>query len=114
MDVGKAIPNVGDAKGKICTWLSTAPKGGITLAILPKGQADGIVANYKQLPGGRLVEGVGLGAAALFVTGQKAPLPNSHGQVFVNFGDWGLSVDVSGPAVTVEAAAQLAAVAASH
>ena len=48
-------------------------------------------------------------AAALHVTGQKAPLPNSHAQVLVDFGGWGLSVDVSGPAVTVDEAAALAA-----
>ena len=51
----------------------------------------------------------GFQAAALYVTGQKAPLPNSHAQVLVDFGGWGLSVDVSGPAVTVDETAALAA-----
>ncbi len=112
LSVGSAIPNVGDAKGKICTWLSKAPVGGITLAIVTQGEVDSIVTGYKALPGGQLVTGVGVKAAALYLAG-KAPLP-THAQVFVDFGGWGLSVDVSGPTVTVDAAAQLAAAAVSH
>ena len=111
LDVGAAIPNTGDAKGKICTWQSKTPGGGTTLAILTKTDVDGIVASYAKLPGGRLVDGVGVKAAALFLTGQKSPLPKSHGQIFVDFGDWGLSVDVSGPAVTIDEAAALAVLA---
>ena len=38
----------------------------------------------------------------------------THAHVLVDLGGWGLSVDVSGPAVTVDAAAQLAAAAVSH
>ena len=111
LSVGAAIPNTGDAKGKICTWQSKTPTGGVTLAILTQASVDGVVGSYAKLPGGRLVTGVGVKAAALFVTGQKSPLPNSHGQIFVDFGDWGLSVDVSGPTVTVDEAAALAVLA---
>lgn len=107
LNVGKAIPSVG-AGNDICTWLSKAPGGGITLAILDNTDFAGMLANYQKLPGGRLVPGLGVHAAALFVTGQKAPLANSHAQVFVDFGGWALSVDVSGPTVTVEEAAALA------
>jgi hypothetical protein len=107
LDVGKAIPSGGDT----CTWLSKAPVGGITLAILTQQEVDGLVANYAALPGGRLVPGLGVKAGALFIDGQEAPLPKSHAQVFVDYGGWALSVDVSGPAVTVDAAAALAAAA---
>ena len=69
------------------------------------------LASYQKLPGGQLVPGLGVNAVALFVTGQKAPLPASHAQVFVDYGGWVLSVDVSGPAVTVGEAAALAAAA---
>ncbi|HEX7471608.1 MAG TPA: hypothetical protein VF323_00885 [Candidatus Limnocylindrales bacterium] len=110
LDVGKSS-NGGSATSTICTWLSKSPAGGITLGILTKAEVDGVIAGFKSLPGGRLVPGLGLGAAALFVTNQKSPLPKSHGQVFVDYGDWGLSVDVSGPAVTVEEAAALAVLA---
>lgn len=112
LNVGKAIPSVG-AGNDICTWLSKAPAGGITLAIVNGPDFAGMLANYQKLPGGRLVPGLGVHALALFVTGQKAPLPNSHAQVFVDYGGWALSVDVSGPTVTVEEAAALA-VAAVH
>ena len=108
LDVGAAIPNTGDAKGKICTWLSKTPAGGLTLGILDKGVANGLIANNAKLPGGRLVPGLGLGAAALFLGGQKAPLPKSHAHLFVDFGDWGLSVDISGATMTVEQAAAIA------
>lgn len=107
LSVGKAVPSVG-AGNDICTWLSKAPAGGITLAIVDGGDFAGMLANYQKLPGGRLVPGLGVHAVALFVTGQKAPLPNSHAQVFVDYGGWALSVDVSGPTVTVEEAAALA------
>ena len=110
LDVGKSS-NGGSATSTICTWLSKSPAGGITLGILTKAEVGGLIAGYKSLPGGRLVPGLGLGAAALFVTNQKSPLPKSHGQVFVDYGDWGLSVDVSGPSVTVDEAAALAVLA---
>ena len=110
LNVGKSS-NGGSATSTICTWLSKSPAGGITLATLTKAEVDGVIAGFKSLPGGRLVPGLGLGAAALFVTDQKSPLPKSHGQVFVDYGDWGLSVDVSGPTVTVDEAAALAVLA---
>jgi len=106
LSVGTAIPNVGDAKGRICTWLSKTPVGGTTLAIISPAEVGAVVAGYQKLPGGQLVPGLGVKAAALFLA--KAPLP-PHAQVFVDFGGWGLSVDASGPAITVDAAAQLAA-----
>jgi hypothetical protein len=108
LDVGAAIPNTGDAKGKICTWLSKAPAGGLTLSLLDKGVANGLIPNYAKLPGGRLVPGLGLGAAASFLGGQKSPLPKTHANLFVDFGDWGLSVDISGATMTVDLAAALA------
>ena len=108
LDVGAAFLNTGNGKGKICTWLSKSPKGGLTLAQLDKGEANGLISNYAKLPGGQLVPGLGLGAAALFLGGQKAPLPKSHAHLFVDFGDWGLSVDISGAAMTVDLAAALA------
>lgn len=114
LSVGAAIPNTGDAKGKICTWLSTTPQGGITLAIVTQQEVDTLLAHYAALPGGQLVTGLGVKAGALFLTGQKAPLPKSHAQVFVDFGGWALSVDVSGPAVTVAEAAALATAAVTH
>lgn len=114
LSVGAAIPNTGDAKGRICTWLSTAPAGGITLAIVTAAQVDGLVANYLSLPGAQLVSGLGVKAGAVFLTDQKAPLPKSHANLFVDYGGWGLSVDVSGPAVTVDEAAALAAAVVLH
>jgi hypothetical protein len=110
LDVGAAIPNTGDAKGKICTWLSKAPAGGLTVGLLDKGVANGLIPNYAKLPGGRLVPGLGLGAAASFLGGQKSPLPTTHANLFVDFGDWGLSVDISGAAMSVDLAAALAVV----
>ena len=109
--VGAALPGVGPKKDELCTWLSKAPAGGITLDIMAEQDFAGFAANYQKLPGGRLVPGLGVKAVAVFVTGQKAPLPASHAQVFVDYGDWVLSVDVSGPTVTVGGAEALAAAA---
>jgi hypothetical protein len=114
LSVGKALGNTGDAKAKTCTWVSMAPEGGITLAVLTQKEVDSFLAHYAALPGGRLVPGLGVKAGALFVTGQAAPLAKSHAQVFVDFGGWALSVDVSGPAVTVDEAAALAVAAVTH
>jgi hypothetical protein len=109
LNVGSAIPNVGDAKGKICTWISKTPAGGITLAIVTVQQVDTIVAHYPSLPGGQLVPGLGVKAAALGTTGNAAPLPKNHVNLMVDYGAWGLSVDVSGPAVTLAEASAIAA-----
>lgn len=114
LSVGKALGNTGDAKSTTCTWLSTAPQGGITLATLTQQEVDALLAHYAALPGGQLVTGLGVKAGGLFLTGQKAPLAKSHAQVFVDYGGWALSVDVSGPAVTVAEAAALATAAVTH
>ena len=108
LNVGTAIPSGGDTNGAICTWLSKAPAGGLTLTTFDEPGFAAMVTNYNQLPGGRLVPGLGVNAVAVFATGQKAPLPNSHAHLFVDYGGWVLSVDVSGPTVTVDEAAALA------
>ncbi len=111
LSVGKPILMTGGANnGKACTWLSTAPRGGVTVSILfSAAQIDGMVANYQKVPGGQLVSGLGVKAMALGLTGQTAPLPKSHFQVLVDYGSWGLSVDASGPDVTVGGVSALAA-----
>ena len=111
LDVGPAIPNTGDAKGKICTWISKTPGGGLTLAIVTVAQVGAIVDHYSALPGGQLVPGIGLRAASVSATGQAAPLPKNHYNLMVDYGGWGLSVDISGPAVTLAEAEAIAAAA---
>ena len=108
LNVGTAIPSGGDTKGAVCTWVSKTPAGGISLTTLDDTEFAAMLTNYDKLPGGRLVPGLGLHAVASFATGQKAPLPNSHAHLFVDYGGWVLSVDVSGPTVTVDEAAALA------
>jgi hypothetical protein len=107
LSVGKAIPSGAD----LCTWLSKTPAGGITVTVVTEQEFTGFRTGYQSLPGGQLVPGLGVDAVAIFVTGQKAPLPNSHAHLFVDYGGWVLSVDVSGPTVTVGEAAALAAAA---
>lgn len=106
LSVGKPIPS----GGVICTWISTAPRGGFEVSIiLSVAQIDAMVANYKQIPGGQLVSGLGVKAMATGRTGLAAPLPKSHFNVVVDYGGWGMSVDASGPDVTVAEVSALAA-----
>jgi hypothetical protein len=108
------MPNTGDAIGKICTWVSKTPAGGITLAIVTVQQVDTIVAHYSTLPGGQLVSGLGVKAASVSTTGMAAPLPKNHYNLMVDFGGWGLSVDISGPAVTLTEAEAIATAVVTH
>ena len=110
LSVGPAIPNTGDAKGKICTWISKTPGGGLTLAIVTPAEVGAIVDHYSALPGGQLVPGLGVRAAAVSATGQAAPLPKNHFHLLVDYGGWGLSVDISGSVTLAEAEAIAAAV----
>jgi hypothetical protein len=110
LDVGPAIPNTGDAKGKICTWVSKTPGGGLTLGIVTPAEVGAIADHYSSLPGGQLVPGLGVRAVAVSATGQAAPLPKNHYHLLVDYGSWGLSVDISGSVTLGEAEAIAAAV----
>jgi hypothetical protein len=110
LNVGSAIPS----GGTICTWVSKTPAGGIELAIVTVQEVGTIVDHYSALPGGQLVPGLGVKAASVSTTGMAAPLPKNHYNLMVDFGGWGLSVDISGPAVTLAEAEALAAAVVSH
>ena len=114
LNVGPAIANNGDAKGKICTWISKTPEGGITLAIVTVKEVGAIVDHYGALPGGQLVPGLGVRAASVSSTGMAAPLPKNHYNLMVDYGGWGLSVDISGPAVTLAEAEAIATAVVIH
>ena len=108
-NVGRAILSTGAPRGDVCTWLSKTPLGGLTLATVTPEEVGAIVDHYSALPGGQLVPGLGVRAVSVSATGRAAPLPKNHYNLMVDYGGWGLSVDISGNAVTLAEAEAIAA-----
>lgn len=95
--------------GHVCTWLSTSPKGGATIGWLEPGSTSLVGVNSSVVPAGMTrVNGLGLAALGRVQTGLPAPLAPTQAFLIVALPQGGLTVHLSGPAVTLDEAVTLA------
>jgi hypothetical protein len=91
--------------GHVCTWVSKSPAGGATLGWVAPGDPALAAA---AAPGGSTIAGLGVTNSGRVQTGIPAPLPPSQALLIIDLGHGGMTVHVSGPAVTLDEAATLA------
>jgi len=93
--------------GTVCTWISTSPTGGLTVGRLPEAQGASAIAAAKA-KGETSITGLGSAAVGLVQTGLPAPLAPTQAFVMVDLGTALVTIHMSGPAVTMALATQVA------
>lgn len=91
--------------GHVCTWISKSPVGGATVGWIAPGSPQLAAA---AAPSGSSIAGLGVKNAGRVQTGLPAPLAPSQAFLIIDLGHGGMTVHVSGPAVTLDEAATLA------
>ncbi len=93
----------------VCTWISSNPTGGATIGWLAPGSAILAGLSGSTVPAGAtVVSGLGLRALGRTQTGMPAPAAPTSALLVVMLPQGGMTVHVSGPAVTLDEAAALA------
>jgi hypothetical protein len=89
--------------GHECVWYTSAAAGGATVGW----QAEGSNTMVQSFPGTTEPAGLGNRAVARAQSGMAAPAPPSQVLLIVDFGTIGLSIHISGPAVTLAEAVKI-------
>ena len=93
----------------VCTWISSNPTGGATIGWLAPGNALLAGVSGSTVPAGATaVSGLGLWALGRTQTGLPAPAAPTSASLLIALPQGGMTVHVSGPAVTLDEAVTLA------
>ena len=91
--------------GHVCTWISKSPVGGATIGWIAPGSP---MLAGAAAPAGSSIDGLGVKNSGRVQTGLPAPLAPSQALLVIDLGHGGMTVHVSGPAVTLDEAGTLA------